>query len=261
MTVVNHPWTVIATATTLKGAVKEADCGSRNCGGLKCNIDINGSRQGPGCSGGQNQATSMKIKKLDNNDEEKNQACLAALIIQEQLAGNGNGTETRRGAGMGTEKGKGEVEAEGSSPYTITTLPSLPLTPNSTVIIITIVPVPTPSTTTSPPLHPRQPAQPFRKLRTSRYASGPTTLPRFGRIKRTRSAPADISPTGLSKTVYNAADGTIWVSNQLFQFTLEVMHPQQIACLEKATVAAGGLSNTRKCEFAPLLTPPKRRGR
>lgn len=151
MIVVDHPWAIIATATMLKGAVKEADCGSRNCGGLKCNIDTNGSRQGPGCSGGQNQATSMKIKKRDKNDVEKNRACLAALIIQEQLAGNGNGTETRRGAGMGTEKGKGEVEAEGSSPYTMITPPSLPLTPKSTVIIIAVVPVPTPSTTTPPP--------------------------------------------------------------------------------------------------------------
>ena len=55
---------------------------------------------------------------------------------------------------------------------------------------------------------------------------------------------------------WTAADGTKWVSNQIFQFTLNIEHPQVLICVQKAIVAAGGPANAPECPFTPAITPP-----
>jgi hypothetical protein len=63
-------------------------------------------------------------------------------------------------------------------------------------------------------------------------------------------------------TVFNeqksfaAAGGAAWVSSQSFQFTLQVTHPQELTCVQRAIVAAGGPTGTPQCSFAPAISPP-----
>jgi len=147
-----------------------------------------------------------------------------------------------------------------------TTLPPLPPTPQSTVTIITVVTAPTPSTTTPPP-PPEATCTAVSKIQnveigiwTNYVTDNGATLQDQANKKCLGAHLSKWSVQDSSKS-YTAADGTAWVSNQLFQFTLDITHPQQVACLKEAIVAAGGPSNTPKCDFAPLLNPPKRRGR
>lgn len=240
------------------GGCQGADCGSGGCEGSGCNSDNSGSCQGPNCSGGQNQGSSQQNnQEPDNNDEEENQACLAAPIIQEQPAGNGNGN------------GNGNSPAPRTTTSVIiltTTLPPPPPPPKSTVTSTTVVTAPAPSTTTSPP-PPEATCTAVARIQNVDIGIWTNYITDNGAALQAQ-AKKECPGTHLSKwsiqdssKPYTAADGTTWVSSQLFQFSLEILRPPQIACLQRAIVAAGGPSNTPKCDFTPLIHPPKRRGR
>lgn len=261
-----------------QGGCQGADCGSQDCEGSGCNSDTTGSCHGANCPGGQNQGSNQQDnQEPDNNDEEENQACLAAPIIQEQPAGNGKGNGNGGGgAGGGSSPNpspslslstlSARPKTLTSVTFTTTTLPSPPPAPKSTVTIITVVPAPVPSTTTRPP-PPEATCTAVGEIEnvdigiwTNYITDNGAALQNQANKKCLGAHLSKWSVQDSSKS-YTAADGTVWVSNQLYQFTLVVTHPQQILCLREAIVAAGGPNNTPECDFAPLLNQPKRRGR
>jgi len=58
------------------------------------------------------------------------------------------------------------------------------------------------------------------------------------------------------QTALTTPDGSTWFANQIYQFTLEITHPQELICIKNAIIATGGPSNTVDCPFAPAISPP-----
>jgi len=261
---------VITTITVVKGAVKESIAEAEVMKDLSATlIQLDRARVQSSREDRIKVATTKIIKNPKTTTRKSSRLVLRHLQHRNspQIMAMGKGTEEVEGKRAAPSPSPAPSSPSPALSTTITfTTTTLPPLPRSTVAIVTVVPAPTPSTSTPPP-PPEATCTAVSDIQSVELGIGTNFVTDNGEALQDQANKkcycAHLSKWSVqdSSKSYTAADGTAWLSNQLFQFMLDVTHPQQVACLKEAVVAAGGQSNTPKCDFAPLLNPPKRRGR